>query len=94
MWLVTRYDDIRAGLSDPRLSHDPVLADAVTRAVPWVGAATASARHMARMDPSDHTRMRGLVAKAFTVRRIEAHAANRCTVTRNPECGFWVLTVR
>jgi cytochrome P450 len=72
VWLVTRYDDIREGLSDPRLSNDPELADAVTRAVPWVGASMAGARHMVRVDPPDHTRMRRLVAKAFTPRRIEA----------------------
>src|ERR1700753_2157638 len=71
-WLVTGYDDIRAGLSDPRLSNDPAFADAVTRPVPWVGAALASARHMARVDPPEHNRMRALVAKAFTPRRIEA----------------------
>jgi cytochrome P450 len=70
-WLVTRYEDIRDGLSDPRLSNDPTLADEATRAVPWVGASVATARHMLRVDPPDHTRMRGLVAKAFTPRRIE-----------------------
>jgi len=72
VWLVTRYDDIRDGLSDPRLSNDPELADTVTRAVPWVGASLAVARHMLRVDAPDHTRMRRLVAKAFTPRRIEA----------------------
>src|SRR4051794_22275918 len=71
-WLVTRYDDIRAGLVDPRLSSDPALTDAVTRAVPWQGGSLASARHMGRMDPPAHTRLRSLVAKAFTPRRIEA----------------------
>ena len=71
-WLVTRYEDIRDGLSDPRLSNDPTLADEATRAVPWVGAAVATARHMLRVDPPDHTRMRGLVARAFTPPRIEA----------------------
>ena len=70
-WLVTRYEDIRDGLSDPRLSNDPMLADEATRAVPWVGASVATARHMLRVDPPDHTRMRGLVARAFTPRRIE-----------------------
>ena len=70
-WLVTRYEDIRDGLSNPRFSNDPMLADEATRAVPWVGASVATARHMLRVDPPDHTRMRGLVAKAFTPRRIE-----------------------
>jgi pikromycin synthase len=72
LWLVTRYDDIREGLSDPRLSNDTKLADEVTRAVPWVGAQAAGTRHVLRADPPDHTRLRRLVAKAFTPRRIEA----------------------
>lgn len=71
-WLVTRYDDIRAGLSDPRLSNDPALADPVTRAVPWFRAVLTAAEHMGRKDGAGHTRLRGLVAKAFTPRRIEA----------------------
>jgi cytochrome P450 len=71
VWLVTRYDDIRDVLSDPRLSNDPNLADAVTRAMPWVGASMSTARHMLRVDPPDHTRLRRLVAKAFTPRRLE-----------------------
>jgi len=73
-WLVTRYDDIRKALSDARLSNDPALADAVTRAVPWVRVAVAGgvSRHMLRADPPDHTRLRQLVAKAFTPRRLEA----------------------
>lgn len=72
VWLVTRYDDVREALSDPRLSNDPMFADAVTRAVPWVGGlATVAPRHMVQMDPPDHTRLRRLVAKAFTPRRIE-----------------------
>ena len=74
VWLVTRYEDIRSALVDPRLSNDPALADAVTRAVPWVGAAASEGmtRHMLRVDPPDHTRLRRLVAKAFTPRRLEA----------------------
>jgi len=71
VWLVTRYDDVRDALSDPRLSNDPTLADAVTRAVPWVGASLPGAAHMARVDPPDHTRLRRLVSKAFTPRRLE-----------------------
>jgi len=71
VWLVTRYDDVRDALSDARLSNDPNLADAVTRAVPWVGASMSTARHLVRVDPPDHTRLRRLVAKAFTPRRLE-----------------------
>jgi cytochrome P450 len=73
-WLVTRYDDIRNALSDARLSNDPALADAMSRAVPWVGVAVSGgvSRHMLRADPPDHTRLRRLVAKAFTPRRLAA----------------------
>jgi cytochrome P450 len=71
-WLVTRYDDIRAGLSDPRLSNDPAFADPETRAVPWFRAVLNAAEHMGRKDAPGHTRLRGLVAKAFTPRRIDA----------------------
>jgi cytochrome P450 len=71
-WLVTRYDDIRAGLADPRLSSDPAFADPATRAVPWFRPLLAATEHMGRKDPPGHTRLRGLVAKAFTPRRIEA----------------------
>jgi cytochrome P450 len=66
VWLVTRHEDIREGLSDPRLSNDPdpELGDAVTRAVPWVGASVATGRHLLRLDPPDHPRLRRLVARA------------------------------
>jgi len=73
VWLVTRYDDIHNALNDTRLSNNPVLADAVTRAVPWVEVAVSGgvSRHMLRTDPPNHTRLRRLVAKAFTPRRLE-----------------------
>jgi cytochrome P450 len=65
-WLVTRYEDARQALSDPRLS----------KAIRWdVGAdptAAATSQHMLSADPPDHTRLRRLVSGAFTTRRIEA----------------------
>jgi len=74
VWLVTRYDDVYQALSDPRLGNDTALADAETRAVPWVGVAASRgvSRHMLRLDPPDHTRLRRLVSKAFTPRRLAA----------------------
>jgi cytochrome P450 len=64
-WLVTRYDDARQALSDPRLSKAFPLqgADPIT---------AATSRHMLSADPPDHTRLRRLVSGAFTARRIEA----------------------
>ena len=71
-WLLVRYDDCRAALSDPRFS----LAEATTRDVPRLTAQRFGAI-LTDLDPPDHTRLRRLVGKAFTVRRVEqlqAHA--------------------
>lgn len=67
VWLVTRYEDVRAALADPRLAKD------------WVAHMTPEDfdinvdpvqafldQHMLNLDPPDHTRLRRLVVKAFT----------------------------
>ncbi len=70
-WLVTRYDDARQALSDPRLSKAvPVVPPSAPALPPAVSAAVS--RHMLATDPPDHTRLRRLVSGAFTARRIEA----------------------
>src|SRR5947209_7789444 len=72
-WLLTRYDDVRAAASDSRLSVDARYANPEVAAVPWIAGQSTSAltRHMLRTDRPDHTRLRALVAKAFTPRRID-----------------------
>jgi cytochrome P450 len=74
VWLITGYEQVRAALADPRLSVNPELASAAAREVPWVAAITSPglARHLLRTDPPDHTRLRRLVSRAFTPRRMEA----------------------
>ena len=86
-WLVTRYDQARALLNDPRLSKDmrvgndlipqnfvdearreEFLREAGTRRQ----FAHELAEHMLDSDPPDHTRLRRLVGKVFTARRIES----------------------
>lgn len=67
VWLITRYDDARRALADPRISKtggdDRHPSNSVEEAL---------SRHMLAADPPDHTRLRRLVSAAFTARRIEA----------------------
>ena len=72
-YLVTRYEDVKAVLADPRLSKN-----AATSFPGWTPGRTGIpgehrsgiAAHLLNLDPPDHTRLRRLVAKAFTPRRI------------------------
>ncbi|MEU3777193.1 hypothetical protein AB0F11_29125 [Streptomyces sp. NPDC032472] len=70
-FLVTRYDDALAALSDARLSSD--VRDAsdtrLLRQLPEVERESMLST-MLRSDPPDHTRLRRLVSKAFTARRV------------------------
>jgi cytochrome P450 len=66
-WLATRYQDVRTVLGDPRFSRAAVLGRDEPRVRP-----EPSNGGMLSMDPPDHTRLRKLVAKAFTMRRVEA----------------------
>jgi cytochrome P450 len=67
VWMVTRYDDVLAALSDPRLSNDPHHARDLTEAL----RGDFLSRSMIGADPPAHTRLRRLVSKAFTARRVE-----------------------
>ena len=68
-WVVTRYDDVRAALADPRLSLDKRHATAGT----YKGFSLPPAldANLLNMDPPDHTRVRRLVGRAFTPRRVQ-----------------------
>jgi len=65
-WLITGYAQARAALTDPRLLKMPKDwrpdRDAVFAALDL---------HMLNSDPPDHERLRKLVNKAFTARRVE-----------------------
>jgi cytochrome P450 len=67
-WLVTRYDDVRQVLIDPRFSR----AAARGPDVPTTGLGEAATDSILGMDPPEHTRLRRLVARAFTARRVDA----------------------
>ena len=73
VWMITRYDDVAAVLKDQRFSNDRLrtkkrtpLRFRVLYSVfgPLVG-------NMLNRDQPDHTRLRGLVHKAFTPKRVE-----------------------
>ncbi|MGK5641186.1 cytochrome P450 family protein [Streptomyces sp. URMC 126] len=68
-WLVTRYEDVRRSLADPRLSLDKRHAKPGN----YAGFALPPAldANLLNMDPPDHTRVRRLVVKAFTPGRVE-----------------------
>ncbi|MBM7171982.1 cytochrome P450 [Streptomyces sp. G44] len=66
-WLVTRYADAKALLSDPRFS----MAAAVGRDRPRVRPVVVSGGGLLSTDGPDHHRLRATVAKAFTARRVE-----------------------
>ncbi|MDX8034425.1 cytochrome P450 [Lentzea sp. BCCO 10_0856] len=76
VWLVTRYDEAKIALTHPGVSKN-ILEGGHLMAVHAPAEferreiEPTLAVHMLNMDPPDHTRLRKLVTKAFTARRIE-----------------------
>ncbi|WP_181783388.1 cytochrome P450 family protein [Pseudonocardia pini] len=68
MWIVTRYEDVRAAFVDDRLSKDWRYTLPADQRAAMPAAPTPM---MLLMDPPDHTRLRKLVSRSFTVRRME-----------------------
>lgn len=68
-WLVTRYDDVREALADPRLSLDK--RNATLGGYRGMALPPALDANLLNMDPPDHTRIRRMVSKAFTPRHLE-----------------------
>ena len=79
-WFVTRQADVRTVLSDPRFANDvtsvPGAVDRRTGMMLSLGVPPEYVRYLVGTiidsDPPDHTRLRRLVSRAFTVRRIAA----------------------
>jgi cytochrome P450 len=68
-WLVTGYQDVRSLLVDARVSKDRQRPD-MARMTAGGGPVKHFTNQVA-MDPPEHTRMRRLIAKAFTAARVE-----------------------
>ncbi|MER7623245.1 cytochrome P450 [Streptomyces sp. NPDC126503] len=68
-WLVTRYEDVKFVSVDPRFSRQAVWGRSITRLaphfIPMEGA-------VGFADPPDHTRMRRVVARAFSARALRS----------------------
>jgi len=77
-WLVTRYADAKHALADPRLSKNPAHHDEPAHAKGKTGIPgerkAELMTHLLNIDPPDHTRLRRLVSKAFTPRRVAEFA--------------------
>ncbi|MEU5029867.1 cytochrome P450 family protein [Streptomyces milbemycinicus] len=91
-WLVTRYADARATLADPRLSKNPIHHSEAAHAKGKVGIPGERSAdlmtHLLNIDPPDHTRLRRLVSKAFTPRRVAAFAPRVQELTDGLIDGF------
>jgi cytochrome P450 len=73
-WLITRYEDAALVLRDERFVKEAAkaLTPAQAGQQRWFRKIfLALRRNMLNLDPPDHTRLRGLVSKAFTPRLIE-----------------------
>ncbi|MFD7443334.1 cytochrome P450 [Streptomyces sp. NPDC059909] len=66
MWLVVGHEEARSALADPRLSKSPGTLGLVMLDEQVIGP------HLLVLDPPDHTRLRKLVAREFTMRRVES----------------------
>jgi cytochrome P450 len=67
-WILTRYADCQGVLADPRCSSNPAHESRPSEGSP---ARQEGSNLLLFLDPPDHTRLRRLVSKAFTPRRVE-----------------------
>jgi len=68
-WVAAKYEDVRFVTTDPRFSREALVGRDVTRLAPHFIPLDDA---VGFTDPPEHTRLRKLVASAFTARRVEA----------------------
>ncbi|MBB4688424.1 cytochrome P450 [Amycolatopsis jiangsuensis] len=66
-WLATALTDVKLVLADLRFSRAAALHNDMPRTVPMVE----TTPNLLNLDPPEHTRVRRVVARTFTVRRVE-----------------------
>ena len=74
VWIISRYDDVLAAVKDERFAKDKrnAMTPEQLGKQPYTPAAfKALERTMLDLDAPDHTRLRGLVHKAFTPKLVE-----------------------
>ncbi|WP_019071220.1 cytochrome P450 family protein [Streptomyces hokutonensis] len=64
-WLIVGYEEARAALADPRLAKDGAKVGVTFLDEELIG------KYLLTADPPQHTRLRGLIARSFTMRRVE-----------------------
>jgi cytochrome P450 len=73
IWYATGYEEVSTVLRDPRFGHGDGKVE--EEFLGWLGTASDQAGEEVRSffahDPPEHTRLRGLVSKAFTPRRVK-----------------------
>ncbi|MDI3422398.1 cytochrome P450 family protein [Streptomyces luteolus] len=70
LWIVVGHEACRAALVDPRLTRDLRKVDPAMHPFGKDGADSPALTHMLLRDAPDHTRLRKLVAREFSPRRI------------------------
>ena len=82
MWLVTSYAEARTVLTDDRFRKDPDRWPiSLEQSDPGLGAiAHRIGKHLLYTDPPQHTRLRRLVSKTFTPRRIAGYESMTTTI--------------
>ena len=88
LWLVARHRDVLAGLKHPAIGHQLGGASPAGGEIERL-----EARQLINLDPPDHTRLRGLVGRAFTPRVVASLEPRIVAIVEGlladaRECGF------
>ena len=86
-WLVTRYEDVRAVLTDDRFSAE-VGRPGFPSFSPGAGATSIGATTFFTMDPPEHDRYRRMLTSEFSVKRVNAMRPRLQTTADELLAGF------